>query len=115
MAYDDFDVVVYKLLSYYYGCIKAGVAPSLTKSKEVARVNEIYFSAVIRSLFDSGYVTGVRTGAWGGDTVLLEDVAITQAGAAYLSENSKMAKVRKFLGSAFDKALMVAIEATKAL
>ena len=34
MAADDFDVVVFKVLSYLYQCIKAGVEPNPDKAQE---------------------------------------------------------------------------------
>ena len=35
MAFDDYEVVVYKILVYLYECIKAGVPPSPEKAKEL--------------------------------------------------------------------------------
>ena len=34
MSYDDFDVIVYKVLQYVYSCLKQGVQPSLGKAQE---------------------------------------------------------------------------------
>lgn len=31
MSYDDFDVIVYKVLKYIYACMKQGVQPSIEK------------------------------------------------------------------------------------
>jgi len=52
MAKDDFDVIAYKILAYAYACLKQGVAASTDKACEVAKVNEVYFFAVLESLID---------------------------------------------------------------
>ena len=42
MASDDYDVVVFKLLSCLYACLKQGVEPNTVKAQEVAGCNDIY-------------------------------------------------------------------------
>ncbi|MCL2679907.1 MAG: YjcQ family protein [Coriobacteriia bacterium] len=115
MSADDFDVIVFKILEYLYACLKEGVSPNIDKARDVAGCNKVYFAAVISSMLDDGYVGGVAIKAWGGDVVNIDKVNITQAGAQYLSESGKMAKVRDFLGEAWKPALATAIQATLAL
>lgn len=114
MSADDFDVIAYKLLSYLYECLKEGVPPNGEKAREVAGCNPVYFSAAIDSLKAEGYIIGTIVKEWSGEIVLFE-VNLTQSGARYLSENSNMANVKKWLGNAFVPMLQAAIEATRAL
>lgn len=113
MAADDFDVVVYKVLSYLYQCIREGVAPSPEKAQEFAKINPVYWRAVVSDLVDRKLIgaTVLRTT---GETRYY-DLRITSAGVDFLSESPKMRKSKDFLGSALDAVLHVAIEATKAL
>lgn len=113
MAADDFDVIVYKVLSYLYQSIKDGVKPSAAKAQEIAKVNPVYWNAVISDLTDRGLVKANIVRML--DSTSYGDVRITSAGVDYLSESPKMRKVKEFLGAAFDVALHIAIEASKAL
>lgn len=117
MAKDDFEVVAYKVLAYAYACLKAGVEASAAKALEVAGVNEVYFITALRSLASKGLIEDVPMFKdMNGDVIRYgESITITMDGAAYLRENGRMAKVGKFLGSAFEKALEVAVKSTMAL
>lgn len=46
MPKDDFHIIIYKILAYYYSSIKQGVAPSRDKAMELAGCNEVYFDVV---------------------------------------------------------------------
>lgn len=113
MAADDFDVVIFKVLSYLYQCIKDGVEPNPDKAQEFAKTNPVYWRAVVSDLVDRKLVaaTVVRTL---GETRYY-DLRITSAGVEYLGESPRMRKAREFLGAALDAAVRVAVEATKAL
>lgn len=113
MAADDFDVVVFKVLAYLYQCIRDGVEPNPAKAQEFAKINHVYWRAVISDLVERRLVaaTVVRTA---GETLYF-DLRITSAGVDYLNESPKMRKAKEFLGSALDVAVRVAVEATKAL
>lgn len=117
MAKDDFEVVAYKILAYFYACLKAGAEPSVEKAREVAKVNPTYFYAVLSSLSSKGLIEPVREFRDVRGEVVLTDgtLTITLDGAEYLKENATMRKVARFLGSAFAKAVEVAVEATLAL
>lgn len=114
MDSDDFDIIVFKLLSYLYECLKQGVEPNGAKAQEVAGCNDTYFKAVLSSLKEDKMIVNNSIYEWGGTAVVF-DVTITQAGARYLSENDRMKKVAKFLGKAFMPVLETAIKATMAL
>ena len=113
MAADDFDVVVFKVLSYLYQCIKDGVEPNPDKAQEFARINPVYWHAVVSDLVDRKLAAETTVKLLG--KTQYHDLRITSAGVDYLSESPKMRKVKDFLGSALDVAVHVAVEATKAL
>ena len=113
MAADDFDVVVFKVLSYLYQCIKDGVEPNPDKAQEFARINPVYWHAVVSDLVDRKLAAATTVKFLG--KTQYHDLRITSAGVDYLSESPKMRKVKDFLGSALDVAVHVAVEATKAL
>lgn len=119
MAFDDFDVIVYKVLSYIYACLRKGVYPNLDKAQEIARCNDVYWKSVIRSMCDDGYLIGICFKEYldKGLTPMAspKELGISQKGARYLKENSKMAEVKKHLGAAFEKMLEAAIAATACL
>ncbi|RGM70765.1 hypothetical protein DXB98_09305 [Collinsella sp. OM07-12] len=113
MAADDFDVVVFKVLSYLYQCIKDGVEPNPAKAQELAKINPVYWRAVVSDLIDRKLVVATVLKTTG--ETLYYDLRITSAGVDYLNESPKMRKVKEFLGTALDVAIHIAVEATKAL
>lgn len=113
MAPDDFDVIQFKVLTYLYQCIKDGVNPSPEQAQAFAKVNPVYWSAVLGDLRDHGYVKADRLAFVDGERY--SNIRITSEGVEFLRESPKMRRVREFLGSAFDAVLHVAIEAGKAL
>lgn len=115
MAPDDYSVVVYKLLSYLYACIRSDVAPDIDKAREVAKVGDAYFASVAAYLVAKGYAMGECVRDMNGTAVSVESLAVTLEGVEYLEENSRMRKVRAFLGKAFEKALSAAVAATAAI
>lgn len=113
MSKDDFHIIMYKILAYYYSSIKQGVIPSRDKAMELAGCNEVYFDVVFASLVDDGYLAGNVVRYFG--TTEYKQMRITSSGVTYLETNSKMAEVKSFLGAAFEKVLTVAISATAAI
>jgi hypothetical protein len=113
MAKDDFEVIVYKVLAYLYACLKAGVEASPAKAREVAGCNDVYWKTVLEDMAHRGLVRVGEYRHWGGSDVT--SVSITMDGAGYLSENSRMAAVRGFLGTAFTAIVEGAVAATMAL
>lgn len=95
MAKDDFDVIVFKILTYYYACLKRKI--SFDKSvlmKILDHVQEEYLTDIMRMMQEDGLISGVTViKAWCNDYIItseLEDIRITLSGIRYLKDNSKM-------------------------
>lgn len=111
MAQDDFDVIAYKVLAYVYRCLKEGKQVDLDKVWETAGCPpEDYWKAVLASLRADGYlrVNDPRYDILG-NVITPGSCAITLSGATCVRDNSEMARVRTFLGKAFEKTLDAAI------
>ncbi len=96
MSNDDFDVIVYKVLAYILACAKDNVVPSITKAQELAQCNDVYWSMVIRSMLADGCITGASVDSYVDGSVDVSagtELSITQKGAAYLKDNSRMKEV----------------------
>lgn len=114
MSKDDYQVIAYKILAYFYACLKGGVEGSLAKAEELAGCNSVYFDSVLRDLLENGYMAGevIRDFA---QEAICSDLRITMKGTEFLDSNSGMAKARKALGAAFEKVLQAAVAATALL
>lgn len=104
MPKDDYDVVVFKILTYLYACLKRKITfDERTFDEAICRncIHDMYFSDIIRMMKKDGYIENVTiTRAWGNDYIIssqLEDMRITSAGIDYLKENSKMNKIKDIL------------------
>jgi len=104
MAKDDYDVVVFKILTYLYGCMKRKFLFNkavFEKLIEKQNVQEEYLAAILRMMTSEGLIEGlVFTKAWGNTYIIANDysdMSITANGIRYLNENSGMAKARKVL------------------
>ena len=103
MAKNDYHVVVYRVLTYLYDCLKRGDDPDPQKLAAIARLAEVgdrYWHYILRSLMDYGFVKGAARVDIDGtyERILnLERAEITPTGIEYLTENSFMAKVGRFL------------------
>lgn len=101
MAKDDYFVVVFKLLNYFYQKMKAGESINqndLTPAK--LGINLPYLMDIYRNLFEDGYLTGsyVESDYDGLEEIHdLSVVRITTKGVEYLQDNSKMKQVYKTL------------------
>ena len=117
MSSDDYEVIAYKILAYLYACLKGGKRVDIPAMRELARCNEAYFGSVMKNLQSKGYVEGFvfdgPSGVVADDPALavMSDPAITMDGAIYVKENSRMGKVKRFLGHSFEIALRAAVEA----
>lgn len=112
MAKDDYMVIVYKILSYLYECLKAGKSPDPADycwNCDMFQIPQAYWESIMEELINNGYIKGaavirpivrsgpaIKTGA---------QIAITLASADYLENNSTMSKARAFLGSSFQSVL----------
>lgn len=100
MATDDMQVIIYKILSYLYDCMKSGIKPNNNMFSYVAfGIPESYWNSIMLELHEHGYVRGlVITNDFGGDLIVAGcDPTITFEGIQYLQENSLMQKTKRFL------------------
>ncbi|MGI6206231.1 MAG: YjcQ family protein [Anaerovoracaceae bacterium] len=104
MAKDDYDVVVFKILTYLYACLKRKTLFDDAAFKQVIdkqNVADEYLTDILHMMDEEGLITGLNfTKPWAGTYILLNDfcdMKITQAGIHYLKENSGMAKVKDTL------------------
>ena len=103
MARDDYDVIVFKLLVYYYAILKRKEIFSRDIFDALTRgCDEQYVHQVLRLMQSEGLIEGLLfTRAWGSEYFLVggdpSGAFITAEGVRYLKENSSMAKVKEFL------------------
>lgn len=103
MAKDDYHVLAYRLLSYFYACLKAGETPQTEYFKygtDKFPIGEAYWEYLIRNLYTDGYIDGVMIVpimGKGKGIKLTPDICITPKGIEYLQENSMMKKAHSFL------------------
>ncbi len=104
MAEDDYAVIAFKILVYYYGLLKRKYSFSdetFTKALIKANITEEYLIDILYMLKNSGYIQGiVFAKAWGNEKVIISDLveaSITADGIHYISENDTMKKVKDFL------------------
>lgn len=108
MAKDDYHVIVYQILGYLYSCLKQGIDPDSNKLANrgpMLDINERYWCYVWESLVDYGFVKGVSIIDMDNTysrIANLERAQITPRGIEYLTENSFMQKVKRFLKDAKD-------------
>ncbi len=95
IAKDDYDVIVFKVLLYYYAVLKRKILFEKITFDKVIGINDIseeYFIEVLLMMQEDGYIKNlVVKKAWGGDYILLSDfdeIKITSKGIEYLKENS---------------------------
>ena len=100
MAKDDYDVIAYKILVYYYGILKRAYVfqnEALNKLISKADIADEYFSDILRMMQGEGLITGaVFTRIWGNEYLLSNDtseISITPAGISYLKGNSRMRQI----------------------
>ena len=104
MAKDDYDVIVFKILTYMYAVAKGKVVFSPMEYHHAIgskNINEDYLFRVYKMMSDEGLIEKLAfTKPWGGTLIPLFDeneIAITAKGIHYLEENDKMNKVGQFL------------------
>ena len=95
MSKDDYFVIAYRILSYFYQCLKDGLIPSSDYiSSDALKINPKYFINIMQSLQDEGYIKGIAFLCFIGAPVEIRFVEpkITQAGIEFLQENKMMKK-----------------------
>lgn len=101
MAADDYDVIVYKVLLYLYGCMKRKIV--FDETVFYAEINkkmiaDEYFADVLYFMKSEGLIDNVTIiTAWGKTRVVasdLKNMEITVKGIRYLKEDSMMQKIK---------------------
>ena len=102
MAKDDYDYIVFRVLTYLYGCLKRQIIFNEAVFRELIispKVQEEYFTDVLRMMQGEGLIEGaVFVKAWGNTYILissLSDISITAEGVRYLLNNEVMKKIAK--------------------
>ena len=111
MAKDDYDVIVFKILLYYYGCLKHDIKFEQAVFEKTIGLKEIpegYFNKILKMMKDENFIDGIFfTRAWGDEYILignLSDITITADGVHYLKENSAMQKAKDYIKEGVDLA-----------
>lgn len=107
MAKDDYFIIVYKILTYLYACLKDGVDVEegfINCDSPFIRVNEKYWSYIIWHMQKEELTEGVIFADNNlGDVPYPLEIGkcrITPTGIAYLNDNSLMQKAKNFIKDA---------------
>ena len=119
MAYNDMEVIAYKILKFLYECMKQGITPTkedLIRECNLDKFPESYWCKVVAELIDKRYIKGFSQLKCKGGTYIQmnDDISVTFDGVRFLEDNSKMKEVKDFLGSAFEIALQQGLNIIKA-
>lgn len=100
MKKNDYFVIVYRLLSYFYACFQSGERPNIDEfSPDALGINNAYWCNIMDNLIYDGYIRGVEnieTGVSINSIVVLK-LKITSKGIEYLQNNSVMGKAKEVL------------------
>lgn len=118
MAQNDMEVIMYKILSYLYECMKAGKRPRLEDfccNCNMFCVPKGYWNQIMAELIEHGFIHGfIKFTSKDGITVqMTAEAGITYKGREFLRDNSGMQKARQLLGAAFPVVLDGIITALK--
>lgn len=114
MAYDDMEVVMYKILSYLYLCNKEEKHPEFADycaGGVLIKTKPMYWNQIMLELIDMNLVKGFKVNTKDGISIVPVQPMITFKGVSFLQENSRMSKAREFLGDAFETVLTVTVSA----
>lgn len=97
MANDDYFVIVYRLLSYFYECLKNGKNPIMVEFRsEALGINNIYWCYVMDDLSANGHINGIYEPV---STLSVEraltKLRITSKGIEYMYTNPLMLKAKE--------------------
>lgn len=102
MAKDDYNVLVFRILTYFYGCLKRATLFDEDIFKKVIGADTIpegYIVDVLRMMENDGLITGLTfIKAWGNEYILisdLKDIYITSKGIEYIQDNKTMKKIKE--------------------
>ena len=101
MAKDDYDFLVFRILTYLYACFRRRChfeTTAFMKRVISPEVSEDYLVDVLRFMVREGLIEGLAfVNAWGNDYALANDYAdmsITPQGIRYLMDNDKMRQLK---------------------
>ena len=101
MARDDYFVIVYKILTYLYECLKTGQDVDIHSIliAETYGIEKSYFEYILAELYEEGYIDGIvvipMMGAKRKGVKITSSIIIKPKGIEYLQENSTLAKAKK--------------------
>lgn len=101
MAKDDYDYIVFKILTYLYTCLKRqnSFSNEVFMDKIITKkVCEDYMIDILRMMDAEGLIEGLTfIKAWGNEYVIsndLNNVRITSQGVRYVLNNDKMKQIK---------------------
>ena len=104
MAKDDYNVIAYKILLYFYAVLKRKIVyyeESINALISKSDISDECLTDILHMMQDEGLIKGLTfLNVWGGDCILAcgkDEIRITPSGIHYLAENSKMKKVGDIL------------------
>lgn len=108
MAKDDYEVIVCKILIYFYRKLKGKLSEDdlnyyLNPNTKQLPVSESYFYSVMTDLVEMEFIAGVTIQReWGGEVVNIStgNGRITLKGVEYLRSNSTMRKIAETIKEA---------------
>lgn len=96
MQKDDYFVIVYRILTYLYACLKAG--EDIDKdvlSPSGLGIRPKYWAYIMENLQEDKYIKGIRVLKNAAST-RIDNIEITPQGIAYLIENKSIQKAKNF-------------------
>ena len=102
MAKNDYYVIVYKILSYLYECLKRGIKPDIEEisaDSSGININDEYWRYIMVHMLDSGLIEGaykIETHEHTG-IKFANNFNITPDGITYLQENSAIQNAARML------------------
>lgn len=103
MASDDYNRVVFSILTYLFSCFSGKTVFNELEFYTILGkhdMNDVYFHNLLCSIADEGLIEGIHyKKAWGGQKIIIsdiKDIAITYKGIHYLKEDKEMNKVADY-------------------
>lgn len=96
MAKDDYEVVAFQILLYFYAIMKGKRVYTDLEFQKVIRadISDEYLARILHMMEDEGLITGISLiKIWGGNYIIasdLSDAEITAAGIRYLKEHHEI-------------------------
>lgn len=113
MAKDDYDYIVFKILTYLYTCLKRQNSFNTEVFRDMVitkKVHEDYMIDILRMMDAEGLIEGITfIKAWGNEYVIssnLSDLRITSQGVRYVLNNDKMKQIKTAILEGMPGAIM---------